>query len=730
MASLSVVIPAYNEEANIASAITNVHTVLQSIQGLDWEIIVVNDGSRDHTGQIAKRHAKKISRLKVVENRPNRGYGGALKAGFAQASKDFIVFVPSDNQFDFREVTKLISLQQDTDADIVSGIRPGGGADPFHRKVNRWLWNTLVRALFGYLATDVDCGFKLFRRSILDKLSIPSNGAMIDTELYAGARARNMKIVEVEVTHLPRTAGSSTGANLKVILKAFKELAVYWWQLRQELMVERGRAVFKWEIIAMLIILFVAGYVRLYNISAYMMFLGDEGRDVSIVRDIILGKNFPLIGPGTSIGNMYLGPLYYYMMVVPLWLFNFSPVGPAVQVAVIGVITLGLLWWIGRQWFGRIPALVISLLYALSPTVILLSRSSWNPNVMPFFALLAMYGVWKVWRFGYWRWLVISAVCMAFVLQSHYLGLLLAPTIALFTLLSFFKHRSSFAMHYVLLATSTFFLLMSPLLIFDLAPSHPWQNSKAMLAFFTDRQSTVSLKPYKAIPNLGPLAVQIVTSLLTARSPMLSTALTIFMAILLVIALVSKRNPDLFYCLVWFMTGLVGLGLYKQHIYDHYFGFLFPVVFLLLGFVIAFLSQHIIGKFLTGILAGYLVMIALQSSPLNTPPNYQLAHTKQIATLVINESQGQPFNFALIAKQNYDRSYRYFFETTSAQYIPASEGQTNQLFVVCEYADCQPIGNPQWEIASWGWAKIDKLWEFPWGVKVYRLVPNPDGKPM
>ena len=236
-----------------------------------------------------------------------------LKLDFAKATKEFICFIPADNQFDITEISKLIALQKQHNADIVSGIRVQDQDFSFYRKALRWTWNTLVRALFGYLATDIDCGFKLFRRSILDTLNLTSDGAMIDTQLYAGARARNLKIIEIPVTHLPRTAGESTGGKLHVAIKALRELLFFWWQLKQEILVEQGKAIFRWELIAILAILAVAAFVRLYRIDQYMTFLGDEGRDAVAMRDIVLLKHVPLIGPGTSIGNMYLGPWYYYL---------------------------------------------------------------------------------------------------------------------------------------------------------------------------------------------------------------------------------------------------------------------------------------------------------------------------------------------------------------------------------------------------------------------------------
>lgn len=231
MVSLSFVIPAFNEEPNVAEALQRASAVLQALP-MDYEIILVNDGSRDRTGEIAKSMIGQIPNLRVVENNPNRGYGGALKAGFYAALKDWIAFGPSDNQFDFNQLRDLIA--ETNTADIVTGYR-ANDADSFMRRVNRWGWNWLVRILFGYMTRDIDCGFKLFRREILQHVTLNSDGAMVDTELLAGAKARGYEIVEVPLKHLPRTAGSPTGANVKVILRAFRDLVRFRFRLWREL---------------------------------------------------------------------------------------------------------------------------------------------------------------------------------------------------------------------------------------------------------------------------------------------------------------------------------------------------------------------------------------------------------------------------------------------------------------------------------------------------------------
>lgn len=231
MSSLSIVLPAYNEEANAASAVEQVSAVAQQL-GMDYEIILVNDGSADRTGEIGRELEQRIPNFRLVEHYPNRGYGGALKAGFAAASKELIAFTPADKQFDFSEITLL--LERLDEADIVSGYR-ADRQDAFIRRLNGFGWNMVVRLLFGRLCRDIDCGFKLFRREILEHVNIASDGAMIDTEFLAGAKSRGYRITDVPVTHLPRVTGEATGANLKVIIKAFRDLARFRLRLSREL---------------------------------------------------------------------------------------------------------------------------------------------------------------------------------------------------------------------------------------------------------------------------------------------------------------------------------------------------------------------------------------------------------------------------------------------------------------------------------------------------------------
>lgn len=218
--SLSVFFPCYNEEGNVENV---TRAALEAVPGFadDYEIIIVNDGSRDRTGEIADRLAAEFPRVRAVHNVPNQGYGGAVKRGLKEARKEWIFFTDGDGQFDINELPKLIGLLDKYDVAVGYRIKR---ADSFLRVVNAFFWGMLVRSLFGFKVRDVDCAFKLLPKSLIDSTELRSEGALISTELLAKARYRGLRIGEVGVNHFPRMAGQQTGAKLGVILKAFREL--------------------------------------------------------------------------------------------------------------------------------------------------------------------------------------------------------------------------------------------------------------------------------------------------------------------------------------------------------------------------------------------------------------------------------------------------------------------------------------------------------------------------
>jgi len=194
--SLSIVFPAFNEEANIRAVVQDAYRNIRNFIPV-FEIIVVNDGSKDRTGEICDRLVEEFSELRVVHHARNRGYGAALKSGIELARCDLIFFTDADGQFDLKELAALI---EETDAyDIVAGYR-ARRQDPPHRLLFAWGWNILVRRVLGIRVRDIDCAFKVFNRYVFDSIQIQSVGAMVNTEIFAQISRFGMTVKEVPVS--------------------------------------------------------------------------------------------------------------------------------------------------------------------------------------------------------------------------------------------------------------------------------------------------------------------------------------------------------------------------------------------------------------------------------------------------------------------------------------------------------------------------------------------------
>jgi glycosyltransferase involved in cell wall biosynthesis len=231
--SLSVFFPCYNEEANVERTTLAALEACRRITA-DFEVIIVDDGSRDRTGEIADRLAGEHPQVRVVHNRPNKGYGGALQSGFRAARKEWIFYTDGDGQFDFNEIPQLLPLLEHFD--VVSAYRLDR-KDPLIRKFNAFGWTVLCNLLLGLRLRDIDCAFKIYPKRFIEEVELWSQGALIDAEMLAKAARRGYRIGQIGVHHYPRTAGHQTGANLRVILRAFKEL----FKLRKRIVRETPR---------------------------------------------------------------------------------------------------------------------------------------------------------------------------------------------------------------------------------------------------------------------------------------------------------------------------------------------------------------------------------------------------------------------------------------------------------------------------------------------------------
>ena len=535
-------------------------------------------------------------------------------------------------------------------------------------------------------------------------------------------------------------------------------------------------------------ILLLAAFLRLYRIQDYMTFLGDEGRDVLVAYNILHG-NLTLLGPTASVGGFFLGPIYYYFMAPFLLAFNYNPVGPAIMVALFGIATVFLIYKVGVEFFGKGVGLIAAFLYSISPLVIAYSRSSWNPNLMPFFSLLSLYVLYKAVAENKIKLFILCGFLLGIAMQLHYLtiflGVIAVVYILLTRLIGYDPVKVIKDYSYVLLG---FLIGWSPFLAFEIRHNLP--NIKSIISFvFNSGDTGGSSNFFTTIYNVffrlfGRLVTNFPPPEQVALGAHPNIALwyhaTLILGIVSIAVLIYKliknfKDKDQFQkislFIVWLLFGIGLFGFYKKSIYDYYFGFMFPLPFLLVGLTISSLygnfqklifirhsgedpsadgddsrirpvssrterfwtSQNdgkweLLGKVLAVGIFAVLAWINLQGIPFRYAANRQLEQVEKISRFVYDKSEGKPYNFALSTGGNSDHAYRYFLTVWDKPPVtienpkedPKRTTVTDQLVVVCEKHPCFPLGNSLWEIAGFGRAEIVGEWDVS-VVKVYKL---------
>lgn len=527
----------------------------------------------------------------------------------------------------------------------------------------------------------------------------------------------------------------------------------------------------------LVIILAIAAFLRLYRISEYLTFLGDEGRDVLVVKRMIVDGKLTLLGPTASVGGFFLGPLYYYFMAPFLWLWRLDPTGPAVMVALFGIATVWLVYRVGRAWFSESVGIFAAGLYALSPLTIAYSRSSWNPNLVPFFSLAAMAVLWYIAVKRLPRLWFVVGVLVGMGLQFHYLFLFLVPVVAVWFLGLIFFRSTAAGTHTVswrdrlvalLLVVSGFLVGNSLFILFELR--HGFPNIQSIIRFLGEGKDTgfswstflanstdVTFRlfgrllyrlPSGEMWHLFPEWQTLLWQRITWATALGTLLLAVWLAygssvwwgraLLLHAVQIRRLKLAARLVLVWFSTVIVLFGFYKRGIYDYYFGLFFAVPFLLLamtaGVIWRLLHTWRTGRTLKLYLAVPVFWIGLlwfnwQGRPFLYPPNNQLEQTKRIARAALDKAEGKPFNFALITATNSDHAYRYFFEIWGQKPVtientevdPQRTSVMDQLIIICEDTGCQPLGHPLWEVAGFGRAEKAGEWDVPY-VKIFRMI--------
>ncbi len=499
-----------------------------------------------------------------------------------------------------------------------------------------------------------------------------------------------------------------------------------------------------------LLILLIAAFLRLYRIGDYMTFLGDEGRDVLVVKQILEGDP-TLLGPRASAGDFFLGPIYYYLMTPFLWLWQLDPVGPAIMVALFGVATVFLVYYIGGKFFNKPTGIIAALLYAVSPLVIVYSRSSWNPNVMPFFTTAALLLLYFAITKSKLKYFLGVGILLGIIMQLHYLGTFVALIIAVFACIgtliqktkSWVSEISQLVVRYLVIFVG-FVVGFSPFLLFEIRNGFPNLQNIFRFIFNRDDQTNRIDASYSEIVSdvffrvFGRLLVNYPESRhfenyndLLLQGWKIGIIILAIASVIIIFKMKNKIQMSLL--LSWLIIGVMAFGFYKKPIYDYYFGFMFPVPFLMIGNLLSSVYKAKGGSIFTKIfsfaLLGLILVPNIYFSPIRYEPNRQKDQIRTISEFVLSQTGDKPFNFALVTGGNSDHGYRYYFELNNKKPVtieneivdPERKTVTDQLLIICE-EDCEPLGHSLWEIAGFGQAEIDGEWEVS-VVKVYRLIP-------
>lgn len=460
-----------------------------------------------------------------------------------------------------------------------------------------------------------------------------------------------------------------------------------------------------------ILITLVAGFLRIYRIPETVMFLGDQGRDAIIVSRIFRELNPVFIGPVTSVGNMYLGPFYYYFMLPFLWISYPSPLGPVYAVAILSTITVFLMYVFGKKMFSPRVGLLACFFLAFSAEAIDISRFSWNPNLAPLFSLLMIYFSWKAFK-NPKNWIIVTFL-FSLIIQLHYMTLLTGVTIAflwLYQIIIKFKRDSgsrkkeqiSQTTKIILISSLVFLLTLVPQVLFDIRHegliSSAFKDMFTKEAVFTDKRASgfteniSSLIKYSQT-RANHILIRIPFDRIGHYEQLLLFSIV---AMLFTRIYLQKKNikplnkfqqTTLFIVTTFLVFGIIGTAIYREPVYNHYIAYLYPVTFLVYALVLNFLLQLNKKVFILPIFIflGWFLANNYQRLPLE--PNYMYQKTKQVADQIYSSlGDGEKYEIVLLSgtKDLYGQSYRYFLSTTDKPPIIRDRGETPDTLVIID----------------------------------------------
>lgn len=466
----------------------------------------------------------------------------------------------------------------------------------------------------------------------------------------------------------------------------------------------------KLELIVLSLILFLGTFFRLYHLRETAMFLGDQGRDAIIAKDIIKNGDIALIGPVTSVGNMYLGPFYYYFMALGLAFTYPDPIGPAVEVALVGIATIPLVFFITKKMFGNSSAWIATIIFTCSSIAIDQVRFSWNPNIAPTVGLLIFYLAYQLMREKKYTSIVWLAVAFAILIQLHYMALVVGLFISvpiLYLFISQKKARSTI-IKMSLIGLGLFFMSLIPLIAFDVRHEH--LISEAFTSFFSSNQEHVlpAGKLIKIVTNFSGNLYKLLPQMLELKTQ-IWLKITTLMILVVTVYLYKKVHQNQKIAILisglWLSASALLMSLYSSSIFIHYLSFSHAVSFVILGGLAGMLYEksHWVLKIAIILAVSSFSMVSPSKSSAFSIGQSNIDTAKITSQSIVDRvKEGEKYNIVLISGTgDIDaQSYRYFLETSSKPPVKKEErGSIETLYIIQEdYFDQKVEDSPIYEI--------------------------------
>ncbi|MFC1627032.1 ArnT family glycosyltransferase [Patescibacteria group bacterium] len=467
----------------------------------------------------------------------------------------------------------------------------------------------------------------------------------------------------------------------------------------------------------------LGAFLRLYRLEASLQFLGDQGRDAIVLRNMLVNHDLPFIGPITSVGGFFLGPLYYYLMAPFLWLFNFNPAGPAYATTMIGIITIPTLFYITKKMLNLSAAKFTVFLYALASIPILQTRGAWNPNPMPLAALGIVYGFYQALESKKPQWLYLSALSLGAALQLHYMIVFLGPFI-IYQLVLILKQKK------LIKPTLIWFfiiaLTMLPLILFEI--KNKFININGLLAYLNKYEGG-QITLWGQFRHLKGRSEQSIGMLLgfSEEFNVLREWLTRLVWLPALYLLFKKPSLGLKTVTLWIFLTIASLTFFQGRLPAYYLGFIFPAVFMLTGYLLSLLKGKfkIISLSLV-VLFLYFNLATLHQDLRQTGNLRSVQKTAEFIKKDIDENNHQNYNLSLLdgTKDYKGYSFRYFLQVYGGQPLGIDQyPEADILYVISPYTqDPQEVLNhPIWEIRSLKPSQLTKIWEFDTSENIYKI---------